>query len=186
MADRLVEEGDFPQAIFLYDRALAAQPLTSEDRSGLLYARGFAKGRLKDHDGAIADYRAAKALAPGNVKVLSSLCYQLQKKGDLDEALEHCNQALRFDPQHASTYGVRGLIWQAKQNFPEAQRDLDHALRLDPENWASYYNRAQMFAEWGRPELARRDYKAAYDRAPGWARARESVQATMRHYGIIQ
>ncbi|WP_416899700.1 MAG: tetratricopeptide repeat protein [Minwuia sp.] len=143
--------GDFETAIYYLTEAIRTGDTDGLSVGEIYYERGLAKGRLGRNDEALADYRQAVQSGFRQAGVFSSICYTLSDRLDRqDEALPNCNEALRIDPYHAPTYGIRALVWWKRDNITEAEKDFDHAISLDPSNWGNRYNRGNMYHSLGR------------------------------------
>jgi tetratricopeptide (TPR) repeat protein len=184
-ARKMGKAGDFQSSVNLYGQVIDNGGLYGKELADVYYSRGLMYDRLRQNDAAIADYKAAIAIDPAHIAAWSSICFQLikEKPPRLDDALSVCNQALRLDPKHAPSYGIRAEIWVAKGNKIEAEKDYDHALRLDAGNWQLHFNRGIFYHRNGRKDDARRDFNEAYRLAPGWGRTHPSTVRLFKEYG---
>jgi tetratricopeptide (TPR) repeat protein len=57
----------------------------------------------------------------------------LMYKGQMLEAMQNFNRALKYDPELAWAYINRGLVKVFLGNESEAQKDFDEGLKLKPE-----------------------------------------------------
>jgi Flp pilus assembly protein TadD len=57
-----------------------------------------------------------------------------------DRAIEDYTAALRIDPDNTETYGIRGLAYYKKKDYPHARADWEKVLQLDPNNAAARNN----------------------------------------------
>ena len=70
---------------------------------------------------------------------------RLYRKGQLDKAMQHCNNALLENPQHVEAYYWRGRCHDTLAKFSEAAADFSRAIELDPNNaisllWRGFIN----------------------------------------------
>ncbi|MCG5242354.1 tetratricopeptide repeat protein [Azospirillum doebereinerae] len=147
-------------AVTLLTRALAA-----EATAGRHKRRALAHQILGDLAAAEADWRAAAALAPGDVEVLGSLGGLLLGRGDAEGSALATTEALRHAPAHAGLHANLGLALQAAGR--DGGRGLRRALALDPalaEGWNG-------LAALGVPETAERDARRALILRPGYPEA---------------
>jgi tetratricopeptide (TPR) repeat protein len=85
----------------------------------------------------------------------------LQKKGNLDAALEAYGRAIALDPNDVEGYDYRADVWQEKGNFERAIAEYSQAIRIDPTYPAAYYSRGRVYEKLGKIDRAREDYNAA-------------------------
>jgi tetratricopeptide (TPR) repeat protein len=120
--------GRYPDALKLFDQAVAADP----DDSYARYYRAVTRGRLHDLDGAISDLRAALAAKPDFDQAALELGVALVQTGALREAIPLLQQAQR-DPDadaHASLF--LGLAQLRLNQLPEARKNFQRAAK-DPQ-----------------------------------------------------
>lgn len=102
-------------------------------------------------------------------------------KNELDRALSEFNEAIRLDPDSASTYCCRGLVWYDKKDLDRAIADYDEAIGLDPKHTWAYNNRANAWAAKRNFARAIADYSEAIQLDSSFAAAyknRASIWAT--------
>ncbi|MBN9888787.1 tetratricopeptide repeat protein [Salipiger abyssi] len=132
--------GDMMRQLERYDEAVAAYDAALESFDGahpsqwfLYYARGISKERLKNWDGAEADFREALELNPDQPQVLNYLGYSLVEHHEkLDEALKMIERAVSAQPQ--SGYIVDSLGWALYRlgRYEEAVVHMERAAELMP------------------------------------------------------
>ncbi len=106
--------------------------------------RGIARFRMNDFDGALEDYNKALQLGQ-NIELdvatakefglnSSALYFNrgvvMQKKGDLQQAVQDYSQAINIDPSSAKAYYNRAIAKMALSQAEEALKDLEIASRL--------------------------------------------------------
>ena len=97
-ADLLEERYD--QAIDIFDRLLAAGPVTSSllaDTAAAYFQRGAATGNENDRANALEYLRRADELAPGDPVVLFNEALAMEDRGQVMNAVETWNRYLRFE-----------------------------------------------------------------------------------------
>ncbi|MCX6772056.1 MAG: hypothetical protein NTX79_08480 [Candidatus Micrarchaeota archaeon] len=103
--------------------------------------RGFAKSRLKDYEGAIADYGEAIRLSPKDAGAFQNRGIDKLHLGDPKGAIEDCSMAISLDPFNADAYFNRGNVKQALGDKKGAKEDYLRAAELfDKQGRAGRYN----------------------------------------------
>lgn len=80
-------------------------------------------------------------------------------KGDYDEALVNCNQAVELDPKYATAYGWRGTVYSGKGNLDQAIADYSKAIELNPGYAYAYNHRGRLYREKGLKPQAIADFE---------------------------
>ena len=131
LGDALRAQDDHGGAIKSYDLAIELTADTNPQRWVLFYARGVAKERGGDSEGAEKDFRAALAINPDQPDVLNYLGYTLvEQRRNLDEALNMIERAVAANP--ASGYIVDSLGWVLYRlgRYDEAVEHMERASEL--------------------------------------------------------
>ena len=76
--------------------------------------------------------QAAQEPAPRTLSEWDAIGEEAARSGDLEDALEAFNQAIKLDPKAAELYYKRGTVRRRLGEFPDAIKDFDHALNLAP------------------------------------------------------
>jgi tetratricopeptide (TPR) repeat protein len=87
----------------------------------------FVNDRL---DEALAGYRHALELDPELTLAWNALAMALEKKGDLDGAIEAAERLVRLDPDDALGHTSLSRLYQRKGMIPEAEREQALAHQL--------------------------------------------------------
>ncbi len=127
---------------------------------------GEALDEMKNHAGAINQFRAAVKANPSEPDVHFGLGYLLWTQRQYPEAVKEFQAELANDPNH-----VQALIYladaQIQLNDPkDAQPLLEHALRLDAGRELAHLDLGILYAGTGRPDDALREMKEAERLAP--------------------
>jgi tetratricopeptide (TPR) repeat protein len=94
-----------------------------------------------------------------------------EKLYQFDKAIADYSEAIRRNPQWASTYAERGLVYAEIRRFDKANADYTAALRIDPKNKATYALRGDTARLKGQWDAALRDAAKAIILDPKYARA---------------
>jgi tetratricopeptide (TPR) repeat protein len=123
--------GDFPAAIDLYRRSIAACP-TAEAHTFLGWTYSF-QGRLDD---AIAECEKAIAVDPTFGNPYNDIGAYLIEMGRLDEAipwLERATRAPRYESPHFPRLNL-GRVYLAKEMYSRALQEFRAVVELRPED----------------------------------------------------
>ena len=160
------------------DRAVALQPQSPDTRLAQGYYDYYAKG---DFDAALADFRSALSLRPGDVDAIAGVGYIARRQGRWNEALSAEQRVTILDPRRPGAVVDYAGSFNMLRRFDEAQALYRRALILDPANES-----AQVFA------LANQIYglgdtagaRAGFATAQGVARVMDAVIGARlaRHY----
>jgi tetratricopeptide (TPR) repeat protein len=113
--------------------AIAAAP----DSAAAYVARADLLSRLKAFNEALADYRRALELSPGDISVHLAMSKTNQAKGDFCEAELCCWRALELDSQSAAAWEGLGTVLQTVGRFDESEAALRRALEIQPSGFTS-------------------------------------------------
>ena len=130
LADTLMKQGKFDEAIIHFQKALQIYPDSAEIQNNL----GNAFLRKKDWTEAIAAYETALRLQPNLTSALNNLGICLAETGKQDEALAEFNEALRIDPGFLDTHRNLAILLLRIGRREEAIGHLREALRLKPDD----------------------------------------------------
>jgi tetratricopeptide (TPR) repeat protein len=94
-----------------------------------------------------------------------------KNKSNWDQAITEYSEALRINPNNASAYCNRGIVYGNKGDYDQAIADFNQAIRLDPNYAVAYGNRGVAYMRKGNNDMeftAGADYKRGlteYDQA---------------------
>lgn len=100
-------------------------------------------------------WRHAIAVTQGNYLAHASLADLLLRRGNIDEAMEHCRQALRIHPADADAENNLGLALLQKGEAREAIGHFNRCLEINPDHMNGQANLAWILAT--SPDDATRD-----------------------------
>ncbi|MBK8222743.1 MAG: tetratricopeptide repeat protein [Candidatus Obscuribacter sp.] len=190
-AVELQKNGQFDQAIALYQKALSIQG----DNADFLYALGTAYQQKGDLDNAIAFYIKAQGVSPAeplykkaikdaNILKAGPLvkqAYDKQTGGDVAGAISLYGQAAQLDPDNGSIYMNLGVAYQATDKFQEAFDAYQKAYNLDKKGCVDcLYLMAAIDENFGRGMQAINKYNSYTQQAPSSqyaGAARERIKA---------
>ena len=133
MGDILRIKRRFPEAVVVYDRAIALAGPPQPSHWPLYYDRGIALERSRQWERAEADFLLALRFAPDQPYVLNYLAYSWTEQGrNLPQAKEMLEKAVQQRPNDGAI--VDSLGWVAKRmgDIPTAVRLLERATELEP------------------------------------------------------
>jgi protein O-mannosyl-transferase len=130
-----------------------------------------------DTDKAIEQFEKALAVRPNPdpVKILSNLGDALTRQQRYDEAIKHCEEAIKLDPSCANAHYNLGVALRLSGRLDEAIEHFGESLRLQPgcadahNNMGVSYAQKRMFAE------AADQFRKAVEIAPAWADVRRNL-----------
>jgi serine/threonine protein kinase/Flp pilus assembly protein TadD len=160
-------DGQYDRAVSLLNRVLETDPGNRE----ALYARGRAKQKRDDIDGAYEDFRRLEDLAPDG-KIKSLLAYCMNRRVQHREAIVHYQAAIEDGFGSAEVFNNLGYSYLQLHRIPEAKTRLSDAIRLDASLQPAFFNRALLDLEmWGNdpeymPEAGLRDVEVALRLGP--------------------
>jgi TolB-like protein/tetratricopeptide (TPR) repeat protein len=133
------------------EKALALAPNLAEPLSLLGY---FDVLEATDGEGGVRRMERAHRLEPHNPRILTRLANIALRSGRLDDALEHCHQALKSDPLNALVHAVYGNTCYYAGRLEEAESLRRRVLALSPGWLSGHYNLGKVLLE-------RKDFVAA-------------------------
>ena len=79
---------------------------------------------------------------------------KLYSTGDPVGAAPYCTRAIELNPENATAYAIRGVIFYLQKDFNSAIADYNKAIQLNPSDYKNFYNR-------GLAHVQLKDYRAA-------------------------
>lgn len=175
----LYRQGRYHEAAALGNDLVGRFP----DSGSLHNFLGVVSAKLGDDQGAIASYRRALELQPGEPEFLCNLgnaCYRLER---FEEALRHFDQALITKPDFAAAHNSRGSALQANGCLIEAEQAYRHAIGINPDYAEAHNNLGNALREQGRLDEALESLQFAIDKSPEFAPARYNLACVLREMG---
>lgn len=124
-----LEQGDFDQAVLIYEQAMALDPNNAQAHSMC----GLARAWQGDHRAAIADYNRALDLDPCQAATYMERGWAYQRLGDMEMALTDLDRAVTLNPDDPIIRLSRLKLHQALGNIETALADLEHVMETSPE-----------------------------------------------------
>ncbi len=124
----------FNQAIIYFDSAIHI----NSNEPDYLINRGIAHEGLGNTAAAVADYKAALLVDPGNALASYNLGVLATRTSDSKLAIETYTDVIQQDSTLAYAFTQRGIAKMESQDYEGALQDYNAALKLDdhnPENW---------------------------------------------------
>jgi tetratricopeptide (TPR) repeat protein len=88
----------------------------------------------------------------------NNLAAVLLKEGKIEEAIDHCNQAIRITPDYADAYYNKGIAYNNLGQYQRAIEDYSEAIRLKPDYTDAFINRGFAYSMTGQYQLAIEDF----------------------------
>jgi len=154
LARLYAESGDFAQAVKVMEAVpVADRTVKMEDALGAAYEE------LKQAKDAIAAYRRATALEPGDLRSMDALAQALLNDNQFDEALKQYKELAEADPENAGALVHIGEILRRQGKYEDALTTIRKALSKEPNNLEAGYNEGLLLDVLGRFDEAVQVYE---------------------------
>jgi tetratricopeptide (TPR) repeat protein len=144
---------------------------------GLAQARGTMLALERD--------RVIVQAVPRSAEARNNLGGALLVRGDVDEAIEHLQEAVRIDPSHAEAHSNLGVALARRGRSAEAIDHYREALRLDPHQTQAYSNLGNALLQQGRVREAIAQFKEGLSIDPADPQARTNLAGALVREGRI-
>lgn len=158
LARLYAESGDIQHAA----QVIEAVP-ESDRTSKMEFALGAAYDQLKRPKDAIAAYRRAVDIEPGDVRTISALAQSLLNDDQLDAALKEYRDAAEADPDDIGTLIHIAEIQRRQGKYEDALATIRKAAKKDPDNLEAGYNEGLLLDVLGRYDEATQVYEHMVD-----------------------
>jgi len=153
-----VESGNIDRA------AKLIEAVPDSDRTARMeFTLGAAYEQLKRPKDAIAAYKRATELEPGDVPSMNALGQALLNDGQLDAALKEYKDISAADPEDASSLVHIGEILRRQGKYEDALATIRKARKKDPENLEAGYNEGLLLDVLGHYDEAAATYEKMVD-----------------------
>ena len=115
---------------------------------------------------ALAAFRRALALAPGDPQINNNFANLLDAQGDLEQAATYYSYALAADPLFADARLNRATTLHKLGMFDLARLDLDQVIATNPSDARAYEARGGVYRAEGNAAAAEADYRRALALSP--------------------
>jgi tetratricopeptide (TPR) repeat protein len=133
LGDALRKQERYAEAEKAYDRAIALYGAPTESQWSVYFSRGISEERQQDWAKAEPDFRQALKLRPNQPQVLNYLGYSyVEKKQNLDEALDMIQRAVKARPDDAYITDSLGWVYYRLGRYGDAVRQMERAVALMP------------------------------------------------------
>lgn len=195
------ELGDYKNSLTDYDKAIEL-----DSKCALAYNnRGYTKYKMQNFKGALEDYNKAILLNPklniaidNKAKLVSEVCLEDDKdfsekyylslgiseinKGNLKEAVENFDEALKFNSDSAIVHFYKGVAYQSLNKAEDAINSYTKSIELNKKMIDAYFNRGQLLFK-DNPKLALDDFVTAVALDPKFIDAYYSIAAIQKNLG---
>jgi tetratricopeptide (TPR) repeat protein len=130
-------------------------------------------------------YQAAVAAHPENVAARNNLGATLRERGDLDGAISHFKDAIRFDPAFDRAHFNLGVALRDKQDLDGAIAAFREANRLAPWFAHGHFSLGQALQAQGHLDEAIASFKEAARLDPNFAGTHYSLGIALRDRGKL-
>lgn len=120
----------------------------------------------KEYEEALEIFKKAHRKIPNDIQILYMETYCYFKTGNFDEAINGFNKLIELQPENATFYSERGLVFMYQKLKEKSLADFDHAASLEPSNAYRYSSRAFIKDYFGDQQGAIKDYEKAIELDP--------------------
>ena len=154
------ESGDLKHAVQVIEAVPEADRTPKMELTlGSLY------DQLKQPKDAIAAYKRASELGPGDLQTLDALAQALLTDNQLDEALAQYRELSEADPENGEALVHIAEILRRKGKYDDALTTVRRARKLDPTSMEAGYNEGMILDVLDRLDEAAQTYQAMVDLA---------------------
>jgi len=158
LARLYAESGDIQKSI----QVIEAVP--EESRTPKMeFTLGAAYDQLKQTKNAIAAYKRAADLEPGDLQTIDALAQALLNDDQLDEALKQYKIIAEDDPENGEALVHMAEIQRRQGKYEDALATVQKALKLDPDSLEAGYNEGLLLDVLGRLDESAQAYQNMLD-----------------------
>jgi hypothetical protein len=139
------------------------------DRERLERHRNLGKAFFENpttQEQAVAEFRAALALAPSSAREHANLGMSLLAAGKTEEGIAELERAQKLDPKLPHTWFNLGVQYKKAGEYPRALRQFEQMAKLVPDEPVTRYNLGVLYKLEGRIDDARRAFELSSTLAP--------------------
>jgi Flp pilus assembly protein TadD len=175
-ADYFLGLEDYPRAIEIHRKLIAARPLDALAH----YHLGFAYGMLGMSREELSEYGRAADLGLRQWDLFLNLGIAYLEEDELRGATNALRSAVSLGVNHPEAHYNLGLAYERQKMFPEAQREVGESLQLDPNQPDALNTMAIIDTEMGNDADARKLWSELTRTQPNFAPARTNLAALDR------
>ncbi len=127
------------------------------------FTLGALYDQLKQPKDAIAAYKRAEDLEPGDLQTMDALAQALQSNEQLDAALKEYKDLAEADPENAEAQAHIAEIERRQGKYEQALTDVHKARKMDPNSLEAGFNEGLLEDILGRFDDAVQTYQAMVD-----------------------
>jgi tetratricopeptide (TPR) repeat protein len=158
LAGLFADAGDLQHAV----KVIEAVP-ESDRTPKMEFTLGAAYEQLKQPKDAIAAYRRAADLEPGDLRTIDALAEALFNNEQYDEALKQYQQLAEADPDNNAPLIHIAEIQRHEGKYEDALATIDKAMKIDPTSLEAGYNQGLLLDVLGRFDEAEQAYQKMVD-----------------------
>ncbi len=141
--------------------------------------------RNRDYRSDVSLWKSVTEQRPINARGYSNLCKALDEAGRPSDALAHCDEAIRLEPDLAEAYNNLGKALMDLGRTPEAVGRYQEALRLKPQLAEAHNNLGMALIGVGRLSEAAAHFMQALRLAPTYAEVHANVGILLANTGHV-
>jgi len=145
LLDDCVYELDLQKRAQACTSAIASGKFGNIDLSVAYNNRGIARGKLRQHDGALKDFEMAIDFDPGYADAHHNRAVEFARLGEFEKSIQDFDAAIELKPR-ADFYRSRGVVHENLGAYSKAVADYSEAARMDPADYASRNSMAWILA----------------------------------------
>ncbi|MDA1312488.1 MAG: tetratricopeptide repeat protein [Acidobacteria bacterium] len=98
------------------------------------------------------------AMAQDSAEAMLNRAIELYRNGEVDQAFDLANAAIKKEPRDPTGYFVRGTVFESRQQYESALADYEHVAKMSPDLALVYSRRGGLYFKMGRIEDSITDF----------------------------